>query len=124
MSKKIKDQQKISCDKLTSSILNKFEITELNPMQEETSKTIRMKPDVVLLSLTGTGKTLSFLLPLIETLDMNCTEIQILILVPSRKLAQQIKQVSRKIGSGFKLNAVYGGRAGSLDKIDLTRKIH
>ncbi|RLD56852.1 MAG: hypothetical protein DRJ01_14665 [Bacteroidetes bacterium] len=124
MSKKIKDQQKISCDKLTSSVLNKFEITELNPMQEETSKTIRMKPDVVLLSLTGTGKTLSFLLPLIETLDMNCTEIQILILVPSRKLAQQIKQVSRKIGSGFKLNAVYGGRAGSLDKIDLTRKIH
>ncbi|MBE9467363.1 MAG: DEAD/DEAH box helicase [Bacteroidetes bacterium] len=122
MSKTIKDQQEISDDKFTGSFLNKFGITALNPMQEEASKTIRKKSDVVLLSPTGTGKTLAFLLPLIETLDMNCAEIQILILVPSRELAQQIEQVTRKMGSGFKVNAVYGGRAGSLDKIDLKHR--
>jgi len=115
-------QQEISEDKLTISILNKFEIEALNPMQEEASKTIQTKSDVVLLSPTGTGKTLAFLLPLIETLDMKCAEIQILILVPSRELAQQIEQVIRKMGSGFKVNAVYGGRAGSLDKIDLKHR--
>lgn len=122
MSKIIKDQKEISDDKFTSSFLNKFEIAALNPMQEEASKTIRLKSDVVLLSPTGTGKTLAFLLPLIEQLDRNCVEIQLLILVPSRELAQQIEQVTRKMGSGFKVNAVYGGRAGSLDKIDLKHR--
>jgi len=122
MSKIIKDQKEISGDKLTGSFLNKFEITALNPMQKEACKTIQLKSDVVLLSPTGTGKTLAFLLPLIETLDINCVEIQILILVPSRELAQQIEQVTRKMGSGFKVNAVYGGRAGALDKIDLKHR--
>lgn len=103
-------------------ILNKFGITSLNPMQEEAYKTIQSKSDVVLLSPTGTGKTLAFLLPLIETLDKNCEEIQLLILVPSRELAQQIDQVVRKMGSGFKVNAVYGGRSGSLDKMDLKHR--
>jgi len=122
MSKIIKEQKEISDDMRTDSILNKFGIAALNPMQEEVIKTIQLKSDVVLVSPTGTGKTLAFLLPLIETLDMNCVEIQILILVPSRELAQQIEQVIRKMGSGFKVNAVYGGRSGALDKIDLKHR--
>ena len=122
MSENIKEQKETSEDTFTDSILNKFEITALNPMQEKAIKTIRNKSDVVLLSPTGTGKTLAFLLPLIETLDANCAEIQLLILVPSRELAQQIEQVARKMGSGFKVNAVYGGRAGMLDKIDLRHR--
>jgi len=122
MSKISIDQKEISDDMPTGSFLDKFEIVALNPMQEEAGKTIQMKSDVVLLSPTGTGKTLAFLIPLIETLDMKCAEIQILILVPSRELAQQIEQVIRKMGSGFKVNAVYGGRAGSLDKIDLKHR--
>ncbi len=102
--------------------LEKFEISELNPMQQEAGKIIRSKSDLVVLSPTGTGKTLAFLLPLIEKLDANCDEIQLLILVPSRELAQQIEQVARKIGSGFKVNAVYGGRAGMQDKLDLKHR--
>ncbi|PLX05265.1 MAG: helicase [Marinilabiliales bacterium] len=122
MSKNNIDQNAISDDNLTASILKKFEISALNPMQEEAVKTIGSKKDVVLLSPTGTGKTLAFLLPLIESLDDKCDEIQILILVPSRELAQQIEQVVRKMGSGFKVNSVYGGRAGMLDKIDLKHR--
>lgn len=104
------------------SLLNKFEITALNPMQQRASKAIESGADVVLLSPTGTGKTLAFLLPLIEQLDKECQEIQILILVPSRELAQQIEQVARNMGSGFKVNAVYGGRSGVQDKIDLKHR--
>lgn len=117
-----KEHTETSSDNLIDSILSKFEITALNPMQERASKTIKKKSDVVLLSPTGTGKTLAFLLPLIETLDADCEEIQILILVPSRELAQQIEQVARQMGSGFKVNAVYGGRSGALDKIDLKHR--
>ena len=50
----------------TKSILNKFEIDALNPMQEKAYKAIQSKSDVVLLSPTGTGKTLAFLLPWIK----------------------------------------------------------
>lgn len=114
MSENIKDQ--------TESFLHKFNIKALNPMQVEASKTIQSKSDMVLLSPTGTGKTLAFLLPLIETLDRNCEEIQLLILVPSRELAQQIEQVALNMGSGFKVNAVYGGRSGAQDKIDLRHR--
>jgi superfamily II DNA/RNA helicase len=42
-----------------------------------------------------------------------------LILVPSRELAIQIEQVIRSMGSGFKINAVYGGRPMAKDKIEL-----
>ena len=102
--------------------LKKFQITELNKMQIESLKTISSEKDVVLLSPTGSGKTLAFLLPLIEKLDKKIQEVQLLILVPARELAQQIEQVARKIGAGFKINAVYGGRSGSLDKIDLKHR--
>ncbi len=102
-----------------SSILKKFDIEALNPMQEEAYTSIQKGTDVILLSPTGTGKTLAFVLPLIETLNPDSSEIQLLIVVPSRELAQQIEQVIRKMGSGFKVNAVYGGRAGMQDKIDL-----
>jgi len=106
----------------TDSILKKFDIPALNAMQEEARTAILTKSDVVLLSPTGTGKTLGFLLPLIETLNKDCEEIQLLILVPSRELAQQIEQVARNMGSGFKINAVYGGRAGAQDKIELKHR--
>ncbi|MDD2476803.1 MAG: DEAD/DEAH box helicase [Dysgonamonadaceae bacterium] len=122
MSENNKDQTDTINNNLTELILNKFEIKALNPMQEEAGKAIRTKSDVVLLSPTGTGKTLAFLLPLIKILEENCEEIQILILVPSRELAQQIEQVARQMGSGFKVNSVYGGRAGMLDKIDLKHR--
>lgn len=107
---------------INRSILDKFQISSLNEMQEETYKKIHTGKDLVLLSPTGTGKTLAFLLPLIETLDENCTEIQTLIIVPTRELAQQIEQVARKIGSGFKINAVYGGRSGDKDRSDLKHR--
>ena len=102
-----------------SAILKKIGIKELNPMQIEAHKEISSKSEVVLLSNTGTGKTLAFLLPLIKLLDTDLNEIQLLIIVPSRELAIQIQQVIRDMGSGFKTNVVYGGRSGSKDRIEI-----
>ncbi|MBU0488642.1 MAG: DEAD/DEAH box helicase [Bacteroidetes bacterium] len=103
-------------------ILSKLSIAKLNPMQEETLQAIRENPEVVLLSPTGTGKTLAFLLPIIEELEADCGEVQVMIIVPTRELALQIEQVVREMGAGFKTNAIYGGRAGSQDKIDLKHR--
>ena len=100
-------------------ILQKLNISQLNPMQEEAIATINKNDNTILLSPTGTGKTLAFSLPLLKRLDPNIEEVQALILVPSRELAIQIEQVIRSMGSGYKVNAVYGGRPMSKDKIEL-----
>ena len=110
MANNIKDQQ---------DILTKLNIHTLNPMQQEAIAVIETTANTVLLSPTGTGKTLGFSLPLLKSLDSDCHEVQALILVPTRELAIQIEQVIRTMGSGFKVNAVYGGRPMSKDKIEI-----
>ncbi|OFX58798.1 MAG: helicase [Bacteroidetes bacterium GWB2_41_8] len=105
-----------------TNILEKLNIEKLNVMQEETREAIISNPEIVLLSPTGTGKTLAFLLPIIAELDINCPEVQVLIVVPSRELAIQIEQVVREMGTGYKANAVYGGRAGSKDKTEIKHR--
>lgn len=101
------------------NILSKLNIEKLNPMQEEAQQAIHSGSEIVLLSPTGTGKTLAFMLPIIAGLDAKCPDIQVLILVPSRELAIQIEQVIREMGTGYKTNAFYGGRNFSKDRMDL-----
>ncbi|REE25943.1 superfamily II DNA/RNA helicase [Winogradskyella pacifica] len=105
--------------KAQQDILEKLNIYALNAMQESALAAIEANDKTILLSPTGTGKTLAFLLPLLETLDPECEEVQALIIVPSRELAIQIETVVRNMGSGYKANAIYGGRAISKDKIEL-----
>lgn len=111
----------LSTQKNQQEILEKLGIEALNPMQEKAKFTIHSNPETILLSPTGTGKTLAFMLPVIAELDSNCDDIQTLILVPSRELAIQIEQVTRDMGTGFKANAFYGGRSFSKDRADLNR---
>jgi superfamily II DNA/RNA helicase len=110
MANTIKNQQ---------DILTKLNIHRLNPMQQEAIAVIETTANTILLSPTGTGKTLGFALPLLKSLTSDCNDIQALILVPTRELAIQIEQVIRTMGSGFKVNAVYGGRPISKDKIEI-----
>ncbi len=110
MGKSIKNQ---------AAILKKLGIESLNAMQEETQLAIHTSNEVILLSPTGTGKTLAFLIPLVAKLDPVLEKVQALILVPSRELALQIEQVARDMGAGFKIEAVYGGRTVSKDKLNL-----
>jgi len=105
-----------------TNILEKLNIEKLNVMQEEAEEAILSNPEIVILSPTGTGKTLAFLLPIIAELDINCPEVQVLIVVPSRELAIQIEQVVREMGTGYKANAVYGGRTGSKDKTEIKHR--
>lgn len=51
---------------------------------------LNQKEDVVALAKTGTGKTASFGLPLLQTIDTQNNSIQAIILAPTRELGQQI----------------------------------
>ncbi|MEP0265162.1 DEAD/DEAH box helicase [Dokdonia sp.] len=106
----------ISHQKNQQQILAKLGITTLNDMQEAAQLAIHASKDVVLLSPTGTGKTLAFLLPTIAELDPDIQEVQLLIVVPSRELAIQIEQVARNMGTGYKIHAAYGGQSFNTDR--------
>ena len=105
--------------KSEEEILKKLKISKLNPMQNDAGEAISSSNNTILLSPTGTGKTLAFLLPLLDELDPEVSNVQAMILVPSRELAIQIEQVLREMGTGFKANAVYGGRSSVKDKTEL-----
>ena len=64
-------------------ILTKLHISELNEMQQHAAEAILGSDgDVVLLSPTGTGKTLAYLLPLVQLLDGTADTVQALVITP------------------------------------------
>lgn len=67
--------------------------------------------DVVLLSPTGTGKTLAYLLPLVQLIEGDGPTPQALVITPGRELALQSAQVLKSMGCGLRGMSVYGGRA-------------
>lgn len=92
-------------------ILTKLRITELNEMQQHAVEAILGSDgDVVLLSPTGTGKTLAYLLPLVQQIDATKDELQALVITPGRELALQSDNVLKSMGCGLRSMACYGGR--------------
>ena len=92
-------------------ILTKLRITELNEMQQHAAEAISDSDgDVVLLSPTGTGKTLAYLLPLVQQIDAMKDELQALVITPGRELALQSDNVLKNMGCGLRSMACYGGR--------------
>ena len=69
------------------------------PVQSETIPLIRAGVDVIARSQTGTGKTAAFAIPAIETTDTEeyKPSVQVLILCPTRELAQQGAEEIRKL---------------------------
>jgi len=91
--------------------LSKLGITALNEMQQHTAEAILGSDgDVVLLSPTGTGKTLAYLLPLLQLLDDGSEQVQALVITPGRELALQSDQVLKSMACGIRSTACYGGR--------------
>ena len=92
-------------------ILTKLRITALNEMQQHAAEAILGSDgDVVLLSPTGTGKTLAYQLPLIQLLDATSDQVQALVITPGRELALQSDSVLKNMGCGLRSTACYGGR--------------
>jgi ATP-independent RNA helicase DbpA len=94
---------------MVEKILEKLKITSLNQMQLNTLAASKKGSDIVLLAPTGSGKTLGFLLPVLNNLSKATAGVQALVLVPSRELALQIEMVFKQMSTGFKVNCCYGG---------------
>ena len=107
-----------------SDILAHLGIDALNAMQEQTAQAYADSRQLVLLAPTGTGKTLAYLLPVVEDLmnDAPKSSPPVLILVPSHELAAQTAQVVKAMQCGIRALACYGGRP-AMDEHRLLRSL-
>ncbi len=100
-------------------ILSYLKIDALNDMQLASLEANKEDRDIMLLADTGSGKTLGFLLPVLQALDKEKPGTQALIVVPSRELALQIEQVFRSMRTGFKVVCCYGGHLRETEENNL-----
>ncbi len=104
--------------------LEKLGVEQLNEMQNTTYDAVTKNKKVILLSPTGSGKTLAFLLPLIEKVNPAINETQMLVIAPTRELAQQSHEVLKTLGTGLRVSVVYGGRKVSYEKQNFKSPSH
>lgn len=90
-----------------------YGITEPSPVQAECIPAALEGRDILAGSQTGTGKTLAFLLPLLQKIDTGDKSLQGLILAPTQELAIQIQREAEKYGEvlGVNVQALIGGAA-------------
>ncbi|MDG4658039.1 DEAD/DEAH box helicase [Ectobacillus antri] len=81
------------------------------PVQEKAIPLLLAGKDVVAQAQTGTGKTLAFVLPILQHINPDLPHIQALIVAPTRELAVQITGEIEKLRTpDIHVLAVYGGQ--------------
>src|SRR5512140_1248100 len=97
-------------------------ITTPTPIQKEIIPAIFDGRDVIAQSETGSGKTLSFAIPIIESMNRR-DGLRALVIAPTRELASQISGEFIKFSDGMHLGitAVYGGVSISEQRRKLDR---
>lgn len=92
--------------------LSRNGVKEPTPIQSQGIPVLLQGRDVIAQAQTGTGKTLAFLLPILERIDVTQSAVQALILTPTRELAIQITAEAKKLASvvGANILATYGGQ--------------
>ncbi|WPS86186.1 DEAD/DEAH box helicase [Brevibacillus halotolerans] len=84
---------------------------KLTPIQAQTLPAILEGKDVIAESPTGSGKTMAYLLPLVQNLDETKKELQVLVLAPTQELVMQIyREATQLLASiGMHAAALIGG---------------
>ncbi len=83
--------------------------------------------DILGIAKTGSGKTASFILPILNNINVNFLNIQVLILVPTRELNIQITDSFKffaKYDKRIKVLSLYGGQKYNIQILGLKNKPH
>ncbi|EKF32325.1 ATP-dependent DEAD/H RNA helicase, putative [Trypanosoma cruzi marinkellei] len=98
-----------------------------SPVQEEAIPVALQGKDVLARAKNGTGKTASFVIPVLEKVDTREPHIQALLMVPTRELALQTAQVTKELGkhiSGLEVMVTTGGTTLRDDILRLQNPVH
>ncbi len=87
------------------------------PIQKQAIPAILQRKDILGIAQTGSGKTASYVLPILQNMQGNTSSknrhIKVLVLVPTRELAAQVREVfysfSSNLPQKIKSLAVFGG---------------
>jgi len=87
-------------------------ITQPTPVQVQTIPALLSGKDVLAQSQTGTGKTLAYLLPILEKIQPGKECVQGLVITPTRELAHQISREAKSLAERLGINviSIYGGQ--------------
>ena len=115
------NQLNLSGDSL--KILKGLKFENPTPIQEKVIPVALQGNDVMGTAQTGSGKTLSYILPIVEKLRINVND-KFLILTPTRELAEQVFSVAKIFlghGKPFKAINLIGGK-GIFSQINQLKK--
>lgn len=118
--------EELKLDTTILEALHKLGYTQPMPVQEEVIPLILQGNDVIVKSKTGSGKTASFAIPVIEQVIWDERDPQCLVLTPTRELALQIKEEFDNIGAykRLKTTAVFGKQPYRFQVQDLKERCH
>lgn len=77
-----------------------------SPVQEEVIPIAIMGKDIIARAKNGTGKTASYVIPILEKSDFSVTYVQAVILVPTRELALQVSSTFRELGKYLNVQCI------------------
>lgn len=97
-------------DFILTEVLKRIKIDALNPMQQKMWAVGEKNNDMILLSPTGSGKTLAYMFPLCRHINIDSEKLQVVVVMPSRELAQQSEEVLKSLRLPIRSMSVYGGR--------------
>ena len=106
--------------------LNELGFNLMTKIQEESYEHILNGKDVVGMSSTGSGKTAAFMIPTLERVNVEDKNTQVLVVTPTRELAIQIVQETRKYlkyTQGINALAIYGGQEYKAQAIALRKGV-
>jgi ATP-dependent RNA helicase DeaD len=98
-----------------------------SPIQARTIPHLLEGLDLLGHAPTGTGKTAAFALPLLSRIDIDCQQVQLMVLTPTRELAIQVSEALQRYAShikGFHVLPVYGGQDYARQIKQLKRGVH
>lgn len=96
--------------------LKEINFIQPTPVQEKLIPVIEAGKSVIGQSQTGSGKTHTFLLPILNNIDPNKQQVQVVITTPSRELAYQIHTAARQLVQFSDNEIEIGNYVGGTDK--------
>jgi ATP-dependent RNA helicase RhlE len=104
--------KRFSLDPRIGAGINAAGYTTPTPIQQQAIPVVLKGRDILGLAQTGTGKTAAFVLPILQRLTRGpLRRVRVLIVAPTRELAEQIHQDIAHLGQNTKIRSatVYGG---------------
>lgn len=103
--------------------LAKIHFTEPTKVQEKVIPVLLAHKNAVVQAVTGSGKTHSFLIPVLNEIDEKLEYPQAILTAPSRELSEQLYQVARELRDAAGLNISIAHFAGGSDRERQLKKI-